>query len=405
MSTELQVLQNEITALRTHNNEVMAIVNSDTPLTHKIKAMLDQPKIRSEFLALLPDVTNREQILRSEIQSIIFDIMQSPELQQCTPHSFLFSLKDSLARGLRIGSAHKEAWLVKFNSKKKDASGKDVWMNEAKIMVGYRAYINKAWNDNKVRFVVGTITKDEVQYVVFDRSAGKLEINIPLGKETKLHTRDNIEYVYVTSIAPDGSKWSDLYPKEQIEEKSKVGKWEGKGDNKTKVYKLGAVWESTDRSTDYKEMLHKGAIILFSKMMPQRSLAELADFDHRQLESMQDITPAAPTLPALSAPTTAINDILGKTLDEQFDPQTGEITEDATTEQSSPVDANNAQAETIPLIDRVHGMIARIHMDREQQGTADYENVTGTDEFRALWAEVKASGDKTLLGDVSAAMK
>lgn len=349
MGSELQILQDEIVALKTYNNEVMAIVNSDTPLTHKIKSMLDQPKIRQEFLALLPDVVNKEQILRSEIQSIIFDIMQSPELQQCTPQSFLFSLKDSLARGLRIGSAYKEAWLVKFNNKKKGDNGKDIWVNEAKIMVGYRAYVNKAWNDNQLRLVVGTITSDELKLtrriqttnpvnghiiteevpcISFDRSEGRLEINIPLGKETKLHTKDNIEYVYVISVAPDGSKWSDLFTKEAIEEKSKVGKWEGKGEDKTKVYKLGAVWESKDRATDYKEMLHKGAIIAFSKMMPQRSLAELADFDHRQLESLQDVTPQQKdNVAAISAPTSAINDIIaGKSLDEQFNPQTGEIT-------------------------------------------------------------------------------
>lgn len=280
-------MSNELAELKQANAEIMAIISNDTPLTHKIKALIEQPNIKKEFLALIPEVVNQEQILKAEIQSMIFDIMQSTELQQCTPQSFLFCLKDSLARGLRIGSTYKEAWLVKFSNKK----GAN-WVNEAKVMVGYRAYINRAWNENKMRFSVGTITKDEMQYVTkWDKQRGQLEINIPLGKESKLHTRDNIEYVYVTAIFEDGSTWSDLYTKEAMEEKSKVGKWQGSGDNKVKVFELGAVWQSKDRKTDYKEMLHKAAIIQFSKLLPQRSLSELADFDHTQIETMQDVTP------------------------------------------------------------------------------------------------------------------
>lgn len=383
MSKELQTLQTEIAALKTHNNEIMAIVNSDSPLTHKIKAMLDQPKIRTEFLALLPEVANREQILKAETQAMIFDIMQSAELQMCTPQSFLFSLKDSLSRGLRIGSAHKEAYLVKFNNKKgKDENGKEIWSNEAKIMVGYRSYINKAWNDYKIRLSPGTITTEEVQYIKkYDDAAGVLEIDIPLGKETRLHTKENISYVYITAIYPDGTRWSKMYTTESMEEKSKTSKWE----NKVKVRQLGKVWHEGDRVTDYKEMLHKAAIISFSKTLPERSLAELADFDHRMIESLEDITPAAKMI---TDQTASINAIL-QAQSEVIDTETGEIL-------SSDVE--------ISLEDRVNSMIAEIHMDREQTGTEDYKDVINSEEFKNLWSEIKSSHNKELLGKISEAM-
>lgn len=367
MSKEL-ALQEEIKQLRTQNNEVMAIINSDSPLTHKIKGMLEMPKIRGEFLALLPDVSNKEQILRTETQAIIFDIMQSTELQQCAPQSFLFCLKESLARGLRIGSTHKEAWLIKFSTKRKekDENGKDVWDNQAKIMLGYRSYINRAWNENKTRLSVGTITTEEMKFVTkWDKSRGILDINIPLGQETKVHTRESIAYFYVSALYEDGSTWSELYTKEAIEEKSKTAKWGKDANGKAiKVYGLGNVWESSDRATDYQQMGFKSAIQWFCKMQPARSLAELADFDHTQLEMLQDITPPKSTADDLN------ERFLGITDDKpNHDPETGEVTEEPT------------------LIDRVN--------------TARMEKAMGTlDEavWIALYQEVKASGDKEAIG-------
>lgn len=280
--TDLQLLEDEIRYLRNTNTQLMATVNSDAPVTHKFKAYLAMPKIKQEFLDLIPPGTNKEQILKTEMQSLIFDIMQSDELQKCTAESFLFCLKDALSRGLRIGSVHKEAWPIKFTKK---VGGN--FINEAKIIPGYRGYINRAWNEHKIRLVPGTIAKDEVQYVKkYDSMRGILDIEMPLGSETKLHTRENIEYVYITAIYPDGSSWSQLYTKEAIEEKSKTGK--GYGENRK--FDLGAVWKSTDRLTDYKEMLHKGAIIQFCKTMPERSLQELVSLEY--IPEVKDVTPS-----------------------------------------------------------------------------------------------------------------
>ncbi len=58
----------------------------------------------------------------------------------------------------------------------------------------------------------------------------------------------------------------------------------------------------------------------------------------------------------------------------------------------------------ISLDDRVNSMCADILMDKECAGTGDYRDVTNTDEFKALWTEVKASGDKDLLNKISSVM-
>lgn len=67
--------------------------------------------------------------------------------------------------------------------------------------------------------------------------------------------------------------------------------------------------------------------------------------------------------------------------------------------------AENATVDEIPLIDRVNTMCMEIDIDREQQGTNDFKNVIESEEFKLLWAEVRKSGDKVLLGKISEAMQ
>lgn len=69
-----------------------------------------------------------------------------------------------------------------------------------------------------------------------------------------------------------------------------------------------------------------------------------------------------------------------------FDSETGEVTEELT------------------LIDRVNTMCANIAMDEMNKGTEDYIGVLDSEDFKVLWAEVKATGDKTLLGKMSSAV-
>lgn len=61
--------------------------------------------------------------------------------------------------------------------------------------------------------------------------------------------------------------------------------------------------------------------------------------------------------------------------------------------------------EPASLEDRVNTAVAAIHMDRECFGTDDYQDVTESADFKALWSDVKASGNKELLGKISAAMQ
>lgn len=69
-----------------------------------------------------------------------------------------------------------------------------------------------------------------------------------------------------------------------------------------------------------------------------------------------------------------------------FDSETGEVTEELT------------------LIDRVNTMCANIAMDEMNKGTEDYIGVLDSEDFKVLWAEVKATGDKTMLGKMSSAV-
>lgn len=63
---------------------------------------------------------------------------------------------------------------------------------------------------------------------------------------------------------------------------------------------------------------------------------------------------------------------------------------------------NSSPDEPVSLVDRVNSMVAEISMDKEAKGTEDYRNVTETEEFRALWAEIR--DNKELKGKISAVM-
>lgn len=56
------------------------------------------------------------------------------------------------------------------------------------------------------------------------------------------------------------------------------------------------------------------------------------------------------------------------------------------------------------LTDRVHTICADIAMDRECVGTDDFKDITNSEAFKTLWTEVKSSGDKSLLGEITSAM-
>jgi len=286
MTENKNALQVQIDELTTQNNALMGVINSDSPMTKKIKAFLQQPNVRDQYLALIPDGQNKENILQKEIHSLLWDVFNGKDLDRCTMQSLIGCLKDTLSRGLRIGSSFGEAWIIKVNTK----VGTD-WVNTAVIYTGYRAYINKAWNEYKIRLSVGTIATDELQYYSYDPVKRTLTCTMTLQDRTSMHTQENISDVFVTAQFDDGSTRTELFSAEALREKSKVKGKDG--------MQLGFVWRSTQRKTDHKEMLHKAAIISFCKLLPQQSLNELSVFDHRNTEiAMEDVTPqpsAAPT--------------------------------------------------------------------------------------------------------------
>lgn len=170
--------------------------------------------------------------------------------------------------------------------------------------------------------------------------------------------------------------------------------------------KNGSKWKTMPE-----QMLRYRAASFFARIYsPELTMGMQTVEEVRDSGEIRDVTP---TINKASA----INDLLQQ---QNYDTETGEITDVATSRNQLPVEnptikeslivqnqediAKNATTEEIPLTDRVNSMIASIHMDNEAKGTDDYQNVTDSDEFKALWAEVKASGDKVLLGNVSAAM-
>jgi recombinational DNA repair protein RecT len=276
MNDIISELKHENEVLKSKSQELDNIIYSNAPTAKKIRQLFNVQEIAQQFLMLIPDIKNQTQILAREVSSLCLDINADSDLQQCTFSSILSVLKETLSRGLRIGKAHKEAYIVSGNSKENDK-----WVKKAQLRLGYHAYINKAYSDYNLIFDYDVVCKEEVEKGLFDydHENGKIVHKFDPKLETKIKTRENIVFAYVkaTNEKTGYTKHSRPYTKEELEERAKQVK--RKGNNKE--YYWGSVWKSEDRATDYSEMLKKTAITLFCKSLPQQSLNELASFEYQ----------------------------------------------------------------------------------------------------------------------------
>lgn len=239
-------------------------------LTTELKGYFKNESVKGDLLALLPDGNNREQVLNAQMKAINLEILENPALSKCTALSFISALNKALTLNVRIGKANREAYLIPHG-------------NQAILRLGYQAYINKAHNELGLDLFFDTITQEEYDNGVvkhYDPINGVLELDTSLDKLSKLKTKDNIAYCYIIGRYKDGTQRVKIYSKEELEEKSK-----------TNGGKLGNVWFSKERATDYAEMLKKAAVIAFCKTLPNSTIMELANYEYKTASEYKDVTP------------------------------------------------------------------------------------------------------------------
>ena len=83
------------------------------------------------------------------IQSVLIAVAGSPELMACTPNSIYRSALRAASLGLSCDPALKQAWLVPYNRKVKQADGSEKWVKEAQFQPHYKGLYNLAMRTGK----------------------------------------------------------------------------------------------------------------------------------------------------------------------------------------------------------------------------------------------------------------
>lgn len=294
---EIEALKEHLAKLEKQNKDLHAIVDVNAPLAKNVRKLITHKL--SDIVSMLKGRRNAEAVIESQAASFLHILNNSKELSECTPISCLSTFIKTIGLGAKIGSEYKEIHFIKANNSFKNASGVWVKTPECTHFLGYKFYVNRAWEQHKIRFTVGLLSDDEVTagfIKYYDPIDGVLELNYQPGKETAIKNKDNTKYCYVVAHLQSGVKKAELFTKEVLEEKSKVRRYK-KGDSNYEMV-LGDVWNSKDRDTDYGEMLKKAAVIAFSKMLPETGINEIASYDFtisaESSAGMVDVTPTSP---------------------------------------------------------------------------------------------------------------
>ncbi|MBV6447250.1 recombinase RecT [Nitrosomonas sp.] len=95
---------------------------------------------QAEISKMLPKHLNAERLLKvAQIAATT-----TPTLAKCDVPSLIGAIGQCAQMGLEPNTVLGHAYLVPFNTKRKDASGKEKWVNSVQVIIGYKGLIDLA---------------------------------------------------------------------------------------------------------------------------------------------------------------------------------------------------------------------------------------------------------------------
>jgi recombination protein RecT len=104
---------------------------------------------KDQFAMALPKHLNADRLVRLAVT----EFRKNPSLRECTPESLLGAVMQAAQVGLEpdaLGSVY----LVPFNNKKKDQNGKEYWVKEVQLQIGYKGLIELVRRSGQVTSIV-----------------------------------------------------------------------------------------------------------------------------------------------------------------------------------------------------------------------------------------------------------
>jgi recombination protein RecT len=233
-----------------------AAVVADMKPKEKVAYFLDQKK--AEITKMLPKHLNAERLLKvAQIAATT-----TPALAECDVPSLVGAIGQCAQMGLEPNTVLGHAYLVPFNTKRKDSAGNERWVKSVQVIIGYKGLIDLARRSGQI---VSIAAHEVCENDKFELVYG---IDEKLNHTPALRDRGEVVGFYAVAKLKDGGHCCEFMSVEQIE-KIREGsqgafKDEWKNGKKTgaRIAKDGPWWDH------FVEMGRKTVIRRIAKYLP-----------------------------------------------------------------------------------------------------------------------------------------
>lgn len=269
---------------------------------------------QTEIAKMLPKHLNAERLLKvAQIAATT-----TPALAKCDVPSLIGAIGQCAQMGLEPNTVLGHAYLVPFNTKRKDANGNEKWVNSVQVIIGYKGLIDLARRSGQIVSIAAheVCTNDKFELVY--------GLDEKLNHTPAMGERGDVIGFYAVAKLKDGGHCFEFMSQHQINEireKSQSAwkdEWE-KGKKTGGKVKANSPWWDNPV-----EMGRKTVIRRLSKYLPLSIEFQTAAAIDGMAEAGKD-----QHLDAIDGDFLIVGD---DAPDHQFDHETGEIIEDKATE-------------------------------------------------------------------------
>lgn len=175
-----------------------------------------------EIAKMLPKHLNADRLLKvAQIAATT-----TPALLKCDVASLVSAIGQCAQMGLEPNTVLGHAYLVPFNTKRKDANGNERWVNSVQVIVGYKGLIDLARRSGQI---VSIAAHEVCENDEFECAYGLVEV---LTHKPAMQNRGDVVAFYAVAHLKDGGHAFEVMSVEQVNEimaatqsKGKYGPW------------------------------------------------------------------------------------------------------------------------------------------------------------------------------------
>ena len=171
----------------------------------QISYLLTQRK--AEIAKMLPKHLNAERLLKvAQIAATT-----TPALAKCDVASLVGAIGQCAQMGLEPNTVLGHAYLVPFNTKRKDANGQDRWVNSVQVIIGYKGLIDLARRSGQI---ISIAAHEVCQNDEFDMVYG---LDEKLMHKPAMGERGEVTGFYAVAKLKDGGHAFEFMSRHQVE--------------------------------------------------------------------------------------------------------------------------------------------------------------------------------------------